>query len=182
MDLTNYFNNHGVIQYIYTNPQDIQNWLDTTPSVETFEFLMYAFPIAEQRKLFQIRDVANWYGELCEKISNNLDIEVISLGNSLPERRKKIKEYLGLFIKELVTMNLFDENMQSLITNFMDRSCFALQILLILLVADNTLTESTLLKLQVELNTQKRWESIGLLQLPTITEIENALNNINNPN
>jgi len=175
MLLSEYFANHGVIEYIYDNPEDIQDWLDAVPSSDDFEFLMYAFPIAEQAKLFQIRDVADWYGKLCQKITNNLDVEVIGLGATTEERRNKVKEYLGLFIKELVTMALFDVDMQSLMNNFMRRSSFALQILLTLLVADGVLTEPTLTKLQIELTPQPRWQSLGLEALPTLGEIIEAL-------
>jgi hypothetical protein len=171
MILSEYFANHGVIEYIYDNPEDIQDWLGAIPSPVSFEFLMYAFPLAEQSKLFQIRDVADWYGKLCQKITNNLDIEVIGLGMTTIQRRNKVKEYLGLFIKELVTMALFDVDMQSLMNNFMKRSSFALQILLVLLVADEVLTEPTLTKLQIELTPQPRWQSLGLEALPTLGEI-----------
>jgi len=177
MLLSEYFANHGVIEYIYDNPEDIQDWLDAVPSPDSFEFLMYSFPLAEQSKLFQIRDVADWYGKLCKKISNNayhpnyLDVEVMALGITTEQRRNKVKEYLGLFIKELVTMALFDVDMQSLLTNFMKRSSFALQILLVLLVADGVLTEPTLTKLQIELTPQPRWQSLGLEALPTLGEI-----------
>jgi len=171
MLLSEYFANHGVIEYIYDNPEDIQDWLDTVPSPDSFEFLMYSFPLAEQSKLFQIRDVADWYGKLCNKITNNLDVEVMALGITTEQRRNKVKEYLGLFIKELVTMALFDVDMQSLMNNFMKRSPFALQILLVLLVADGVLTEPTLTKLQIELTPQPRWQSLGLEALPTLGEI-----------
>ena len=171
MLLSEYFANHGVIEYMYDNPEDIQDWLEAVPSPVSFEFLMYAFPISEQGKLFQIRDVADWYGKLCQKVTNNLDIEVIGLGMTIEQRRNKVKEYLGLFIKELVTMALFDVDMQSLMNNFMKRSPFALQILLVLLVADGVLTEPTLTKLQIELTPQPRWQSLGLEALPTLGEI-----------
>lgn len=172
MLLSEYFANHGVIEYIYNNPEDIQDWLNSYPTKESFEFLMYAFPIAEQAKLFQVRDVANWYGKLCEKVNNNLDVEIIGLGMTTEQRRNKVKEYLGLFIRELVFMALFDVDMQSLLTNFLSRSSYALQILLILLVADGALTESTLIKLQVELTSSlRRWETLGLEALPTLEEI-----------
>lgn len=171
MILADYFANHGVIEYIYDDPEDIQDWLTAIPSPESFEFLMYAFPVAEQAKLFVIRDVADWYGKLCNKITNNLDIEVIGLGSTTEQRRNKVKEYLGLFIKELVTMALFDVDMQSLMNNFMKRSSFALQILLTLLVADGVMTEPTLTKLQIELTPLPRWQSLGLEALPTLGEI-----------
>ena len=172
MLLSEYFANHGVIEYIYDNPEDIQEWLNSYPSLQSFEFLMYAFPIAEQAKLFQVRDVADWYGKLCQKINNNLDVEVMALGMTTEQRRNKVKEYLGLFIRELVFMALFDVDMQSLLTNFLSRSSYALQILLILLVADGIMSETTLVKLQVELTSPlRRWESLGLEALPTLEEI-----------
>lgn len=172
MLLSEYFANHGVIEYIYDNPEDIQEWLNSYPSLQSFEFLMYAFPIAEQAKLFQVRDVADWYGKLCQKINNNLDVEVMGLGETTEQRRNNVKEYLGLFIKELVFMALFDVDMQSLLTNFLSRSSYALQILLILLVADGIMSESTLAKLQIELTSfLRRWESLGLEALPTLEEI-----------
>lgn len=176
MLLSEYFANHGVIEYIYSNPEDIQNWLNSVPDPNSFELLMYSFPLTEQAKLFQIRDVAQWYGNLCQKIVNNLDVEVMMLGMTIEQRRNKIKEYLGLFMRELVSMALFDVDMQSLINNFMKRSPYALQLLLILLVADGVLTEPTLTKLQIELSPYPRWQSLGLSSLPSIEEIEVAIN------
>lgn len=175
LPLSVYLQNHGVSQYIYTTPIEIQQWLDTQPSNDKFEFIIYSIPLMEQSKLFKIRDVASWYGLLCEKIHNNQDTIISFLGLNDADRRKKTKEYLGLLIKELVSMNLFDSDLQSLLTNFLERSSEALNILLVLLAVDSVLTELTLILLSIELSPYKRWQSLGLPALPTVEEIETAL-------
>lgn len=133
--LSQYLANHGVVSYIHSTPEEIQSWLNAVPNPSHFEYVMYAFPLVEQGNMFRIRDVANWYGMLCLKVQSNQDVEVMMLGTTTEQRRNTVKQYLGLFIRELVEMHLFDVDMQSLMNNFMQRSSNALQMLLVLLVA-----------------------------------------------
>lgn len=172
MDLQTFLYNHGIAEYVLNSAEELQIWFNSTPTVDEFENLMYAFPLEEQSKLFSIRDVAQWYGQLSNKITTNMEIEVSYLGIDSSSRKRALKNHMALLVKELVGMNLFDSDMQSLITNFLNRSRGALQILLTLLVADGTLTELTLFKFQVELSPYPRWQSLGLVTPPTIQDLE----------
>jgi hypothetical protein len=176
MSLSIYLSNHGVVAYVANNTQEIQYWLDSIPdTINGFELLLYAIPINELSNLFKNRDVPKWFSELCTKVHNNTDIEVFLLGANTTDRKKQTKRFLGLFVKELVKMGLFELDMQSLINYLLSWSVSGLNMLLILFVADGLLTEGTLLNLQVELSGVKRWQALGLSSLPTLEEIEQAL-------
>ena len=176
MSLSTYLSNHGVVAYVANNTQEIQYWLDTIPdAVNGFEMLIYSIPLNELANIFKYRDVPQWFSALCIKVYNGTDTEVFLLGANTTDRKKQTKRFLGLFVKELVKMGLFDKDMQSLISYLLSWAPSALNILLILLVADECLTEGTLLNLQVELSGVKRWQALGLPALPTLEEIEQAL-------
>ena len=175
MSLSTYLTNHGVPAFVANNYQEIQYWLDTVPDQNHFEFLIYSIPISELSNIFKYRDVPKWFSGLCNKVVEGTDIEVYFLGTTTIERKKQVKRFLGLFVKELVNMNLFDKDMQSLLDYLLSWAPSALNILLILFVADGILTEQTILNLQVELSGVKRWQALGLPYLPTLEEIEQAL-------
>jgi hypothetical protein len=172
-----FLNGHSIVEYVSNNNQEIIDWLDSKPTpIKKFQYVIYAFPELERGKLFIIRDVAAWYGELCLKVSNNTNNIVNSLGNNDIDRQKELRRILGLFIADLSDMGLLDKDMQSLLVAFMKRNFDALMRIFHLLVADGVLTENTINNVLVELNSDyKRWQSLGLSALPTLEELETIL-------
>jgi len=175
MTLSEFFIGHPVPDYILLTPLEIQTWLDSVPDNTYYTNILNAIDISELGGLFSFRDIPLWINNLCSKIENNTDIEVTFLGANTLERKRQVKILVRTFINDLVNMNLLAVDFQKLISEFILRSSAALTTLLTLLVADGKLTEKTLFNLQVEFSPYKRWQTIGLSQVPTIEEIEAAL-------
>jgi hypothetical protein len=177
-NLESFLNGHSIVDYVSDSNQEIIDWLDSKPTpAKSFQYVIFAFPESERGKLFIVRDVAAWYGELCLKVANNTDTIVNSLGNNDIDRKKELRRILGLFIADLSDMGLLDKDMQSLLVAFMKRNFNALLRIFYLLIADNILTEKTVNNVLVELNSNyKRWESVGLSASPTIEELELIIN------
>lgn len=172
-----FLNSHSIVDYVSHNNQEIVDWLDSNPDpVGKFQYVIYAFPELDRGKLFIIRDVAKWYGELCLKVANGTDIIVNGLGSNDSGRRKELRRILGLFIADLSGMGLLDKDMQSLLVAFMKRNFDALMRIFYLLVADGVLAEITINRILVELNfSYKRWQTLGLSSAPTLEDLESVI-------
>jgi hypothetical protein len=165
-----FLENHPIRSFL--SPEEIINWLDSYPDPSEFEYVVLSLSFESQSKWFAIREVPIWYSGLCQKISLGEDVIVQSLGNTDSERRGKIKQSCGLFIKTLIENGDVNHTMQNLLMSLMKRDTVGLSRLLDLFIADGIITEIEKLRLTVELNFGfKRWQTLGLSEPPTVNDV-----------
>lgn len=165
-----FLENHPIKSFL--SDQEIVDWLDSYPVSSEFEYVVLSLSFDSQSKWFAIREVPVWYSGLCQKISLGEDIVVQSLGNTDSERKGKLKQFCGLFIKDLVDKGIVNRTMQDLLLELIRRDAESLSRLLDLFIADGIITAIEKKRLSVELNfTAKRWQTLGLTAPPTIEDI-----------
>lgn len=168
--LSYYCSNNFLVLSQVPNYAQIAYWWNLNPLGTVYE-LMPLLTASDRANFFSLQDFPSWYSSLCNKIST-------ATTNSFQSYTNSMYDLMSLqLLGDLIQCGLTKHSLQNLVSEMSDRKLLdSMKTLSILMAAEGLFSVHTVELMQVELEVDnKRWETIGIAEAPTASEIEGIL-------
>jgi hypothetical protein len=157
------------------NWQAIADWYDEIPQPEV-NSLMEWMDFSDRVKFYRLGVFREWYSDFCQKILDNTHIKPVLIFDDATIKSMAKSIAVEVNVHRLAAVN-FTEVVQNLFGRISGSEVTGqtLFYLLICLISDGVFGSYTGLIYFVEMQPNKRWQNMGLMQAPTVSEIEVAL-------